>query len=783
MTNMPSRQSRAVVLGPGETEAIEAPYFVDSQTSGLDLQQILGVVRRHVWLIVVCVAIAVGSAAYLAGRETTQYVASAVIRLIDRGQTVGTGATSDVPLGGQSDPVRSELMVLTGRTVLGKVVDREGLRVYSTTTKIPVSFLEEVDVTLPPQEFGTIHLEFGDDRISYGPDGDRQSVPYGAPIAVEGAKFIVTEPPAEKSVVLRIVPRDLAIDYLQANLNTTPQKGTGGVDVQFTSISSELPPRVVNEVVRVYQEVNAEAARQNINRQRLFLEQQLRTTDSLLMVAQTGLSSFRSREQAYSVSGQFTAAQSNLIQVETQQAQLQGELRMYENLLSQIEALRSSGGSSDLNAWISLPGITSDPGMSQAFSQLVGYHTDRESMLAGPWARAETHPEVQRLNVLITSTEQRLTDAVRGKINSLRAQISSLGGLRGRALGQMSDLPRTEVEEVYLTQNLESLQQMANQLRNQYQSVRLEEAAEAGLVEIVQLATRAMPFRSGPWLKLLMGFLTGLMVGVGLTFLREKMDRSINRPEEIEEMLLVPNLAVIPRASPYLLEAPGQNGNSGSHNGFIEPAGAEAYRILRTNLLFSQGDLKTLVVTSAAPGEGKTMTAVNLAASCARQGLKVLLMECDLRRPSFGRYFESLDGIDLTSVLLEGRPWREAVRESGTPRLDLLLAGEFFPRAAEHLASADMKQLLDELSQRYDLVILDTSPLLVAADATVLGAIADGVLLVVRASETNRSAVQQAVHQLALVGARVVGTVLNDPEGAVSKYGSYYDYSVEYEAG
>ena len=93
-----------------------------------------------------------------------------------------------------------------------------------------------------------------------------------------------------------------------------------------------------------------------------------------------------------------------------------------------------------------------------------------------------------------------------------------------------------------------------------------------------------------------------------------------------------------------------------------------------------------------------------------------------------------------------------------------------------------MKSLLDQLSMEYDMVILDTSPLLVAADATVLGAIVDGVLLVVRATQTEREAVQQAMHHLTLVGARVVGTVLNDPEGVVSRYSTYYDYSAAYES-
>jgi Mrp family chromosome partitioning ATPase len=111
----------------------------------------------------------------------------------------------------------------------------------------------------------------------------------------------------------------------------------------------------------------------------------------------------------------------------------------------------------------------------------------------------------------------------------------------------------------------------------------------------------------------------------------------------------------------------------------------------------------------------------------------------------------------------------------------VILAGRSIPRAAEFLGGEEMKRLLKELSAEYDIVILDTSPLLVAADATVLGAIVDGVLLVVRATRTDRGAVEQAVHQLGLVGANIVGTVLNDPEGNASRFGSYYDYSAEYE--
>jgi capsular exopolysaccharide synthesis family protein len=765
-----------MIEGSTSTPRAEAAYRVEPEPSGIDFEKILGAFRRHVWFILVTTAVTLGVAAYMVSKEVDQFTAMAVIRLIDRNQPVGVETAGDVPLG-DADPLLSEMMVLKGRTVLGQAVDREGFRLFNTETWLPANFTEDVEITFPPDRFGTIRLEFEKDGVSYGPDEDRRRAAYGEPIILDGVRFVVSAPPAMKAVTLRVVRRDVAIDYLQAGLQTAVQEGTGGVDVSFTSTDPFVPPRVVNAAVQVYQEVNAELARQNVRRRRAFLEEQLRTTDSLLMTAQAGLSGFRAREQSYSAAGRFTAEQGNLIQVEIQQAQMQGDLRLQENTLNRVLQGRATGQSSDMSSLMA-SGIGSSPVVSQLYSQLVGYRTERESMLAGPWARAPTHPDVQRLDTLIAATEEKLLEAARDHVASLRAQIASLGSLRGRALAQMSNLPRTEVEEVYLTQNLAALQQMGDQLRDQYQAVRLEEAAQAGLVEIVQLATWSLPIPSSPWNKLLLGLLAGLMLGGGLALLREKLDHSINRPEEIEGILLLPNLAVIPQATTYLLES---GANGGGRRSPLDPPGAEAYRVLRTNLLYSQGELKTLVVTSAAPGEGKTMTAVNLAASIARQGRRVLLMECDLRRPSLKRYFEEREGLDLSDILLEDRAWREAVRPSGIPGLDLLLASRSVPRAAEFLAGAGMKELLDQLASQYDMVILDTSPLLVAADATVLGAIVDGVLLVVRTTHTDRGAVQQAVHQLSLVGANIVGTVLNDPEGAVARYGTYYDYSAAYE--
>lgn len=778
MSEIYPRPGRTAVEGPIPTRA-EAAYRVEPEPSWIDFGDILGTLRRNIWVILMTTAVTVGVAAYLASREQVRYTAMAAIRLIDRTPGVAGETTSEGVLG-TVDPVQSELMVLQGRNVLGKAVDREGFRLFDASTMAPASFIEDAEVTLAPDRSGRIRLEFGDEGVAYGPDSDRRTVAYGKPIVVEGARFVVPSAPVGMGrAVLDVVYRDQAIDYLQSALNADIVPGTGGVNVSLTSLDPGIPSPAVNAIVQAYQEINADLSRQNISRRRDFLEEQLRKTDSLFMAAQAGLSGFRAREQSYSAAGRFTTEQGNLIQVEIQQAQLQADMRMQENALNQVLQGRSTGQSIDLSTMMSVPGLSSDPVVSGLYSQLVTFRNERDAMLAGPWARAPTHPEVLRLYSLIAVTEEKLVQAAQNHVASLHAQVASLGSLRGRALAEMSNLPRTEVQEVFLTQNVAALQQMGDQLRDQYQAVRLEEAAEAGLVEIVQLSTGSYPVPISPWNKLFLGLMAGLMLGGGIALIREKMDHSINRPEDIEEILLIPNLGVIPEAGPYLLES-GSNG-AGSRSP-VDPPGAEAYRILRANLLFSQGGLKTLVVTSAAPGEGKTLTAVNLSAAIARQGLRVLLMECDLRRPSLNRFFKSQNGgIDLTDVLLGNRAWREAIYPSGVPGLDLLLASQAVPRAAEYLAGAEMKKLLDQLAVQYDMVILDTSPLLVAADAAVLGAIVDGVLLVVRATHTDREAVQQAMRQLSLVGARVVGTVLNDPEGSMARYKTYYDYSAEYE--
>jgi succinoglycan biosynthesis transport protein ExoP len=352
----------------------------------------------------------------------------------------------------------------------------------------------------------------------------------------------------------------------------------------------------------------------------------------------------------------------------------------------------------------------------------------------------------------------------------------------------------------------------------------MAEVVEAGNVEVVNLAdVPYLALWAGGPMRLALGLLFGLLLGGSGAFLLERMNTSIRRPEELDRMVPVPGLAVIPMIQQAGPRQPrlagllrrgrnGSDGAAGSPGGFgtlPQPLsiGTEAFRMLRTSLVWSESGetLRTIVVTSAAPGEGKTITAANLAVIFAHEGRRVLLIDSDVRRPKLHtmlRVPRSPGLVDLlrshsdmeelatrTQALQQGVvptevPAPDYIRSTSIRGLYLLPCGRIEPTMADLSSAARIRRLLGDLGKWFDVVILDTPPVLAVADAGILGAMADGVLLVVRAGQTDRTAVLRAHQHLAQIGARVVGTVFNDPEGEVTGEGGYYypyDYAVQTE--
>lgn len=204
---------------------------------------------------------------------------------------------------------------------------------------------------------------------------------------------------------------------------------------------------------------------------------------------------------------------------------------------------------------------------------------------------------------------------------------------------------------------------------------------------------------------------------------------------------------------------------------------AESYRILRTNIEYSSFDkeYKVIVVTSPEPEEGKSTTAGNLALCMAQEDKKVMLIDCDLRKPSMHKKFKVSNLIGLSDVMI-GKADLTMATHMYNKNLFLLTSGKVSPNPSEMLSSKVMSYLLESLKETFDYIILDTPPLKVVTDAQILSTKADGTILVVRAEKTKKESVKNAVDLLKNVNANIIGIVLNGIDASRNKYDYYYEY-------
>ena len=413
--------------------------------------------------------------------------------------------------------------------------------------------------------------------------------------------------------------------------------------------------------------------------------------------------------------------------------------------------------------------------MSQLYAQLARYQDAHDSLTAGVWGTLASHPDVKRLDTLIASTEGKIATAVRGQITGIDARLVSLDELISRSAAEMSALPTKEGEQTQLVQRVETYRRTADLLREKLQQAQVEEAVQIGQVEVVDLADLpTTPTGGRRAVKLAFGFLLGILLGGGSAYVVENRKAVIRREADLEAALRIPSLALIPR-----LKKSNGNGRHAVPRLQRNLDGSEAYRMLRTNLLFSEPlhGLKTLVVTSAVPQEGKTTTAANLAVAYAQQGHVVLLMDCDLRCAQIHELFQVPLEPGLTDLLLGRNEASDVIRSTRVEQLFVLSAGALPDNPSELIGSARLRKALEALSEGFDIIILDSPPVLVVPRAAILSKQVDGVLMVVRAEHTEREVARRAAHQLTALGARIVGTVLNGVAGRAVKYGAYYKQS------
>ncbi len=353
--------------------------------------------------------------------------------------------------------------------------------------------------------------------------------------------------------------------------------------------------------------------------------------------------------------------------------------------------------------------------------------------------------------------------ATQAQIEETQAEIDRLAGL-----------PARTVED---DQQLTALKSQVASLRQSYAALVGIAGSTANAVTVVDPATPpALPSSPRVLLNTLLAILVGLLIALGIAFVMEYLDDTVKSSEDVEEATGLPTLGTI-------LKMKSEKGRSDIYRlaTLLYPRGpaAEAYRTLRTNLAFASVDepVRTLLVTSSIPSEGKTTTAGNLAVAFAQAGRNVILLDADLRKPGVNRLFDMTNAWGLTTLLGGDEATIDDVAQlTEQENLRIVTTGPLPPNPAELLASQRMRTILERLTAAADLVIVDSPPLQAVTDAAILASITDGTLLVIDSGRTRRAATQHGREALAKAGARVLGVALNRMSARAANEYVYYDY-------
>ena len=343
---------------------------------------------------------------------------------------------------------------------------------------------------------------------------------------------------------------------------------------------------------------------------------------------------------------------------------------------------------------------------------------------------------------------------------------------------QTLELTQQVSEYTILEQEWEQAKSICDILDNRIKELNVTEDAGVLNISILEVALAAdKPSEPQRAVFMTKALILGLMLGIGLAFLRNMMDRRIRSADEVLALLGTPLLGTVPAMSKrQSLADKGQKMAKEAKSSV-----AEAFRTVRTAVFFSlpKDRAHSIQITSPLAGEGKSTLASNLSIAIAQSGQRVLLIDADFRHPTQHAIFKIDRENGLSSVLAGLQPLKQAICPTGTKGLDLLTSGPDVPNPAEMLGSQAFRQMLTKLASHYDRIIVDSAPIVPVADGSILAAACDASIMVVRAEQSTRNGLQHARTTLASADARVMGAVVNDVKHGSGRYG-YYSYGYRY---
>ena len=593
------------------------------------------------------------------------------------------------------------------------------------------------------------------------------------------------------------------IGALLASVAARPVRETDIIELVATGPTRASVIAAANAYLDAYQQYDLDQNRAEVSATKKFIEDQLAVVGPRLDSSEKSLEEFKTAHQMADLSSETQAIVGRQSQLAADYQQIDAEIRADEAQLQYVQSQIEQAGEGMAGK---LEGIGS-PVITSLQGSLNQLEVEKTNMMIGGFS--QTSERVRDLDRQIDSTRAQLGTALRSLITQqgfvdpagqLGARFESVVTLKtglaaaearkgalASALShydaQVARLPETERVLAGLTRDAETGQRVHSLLSERYEETRIQEAGRLPSVKIIDRAQGAG--QTAPDVQRSLSF--GLMFALGLALASawgaEYFDTSIHGPRELERRGYSV-LGSVPQLSPASRSRRRGDDDVTSHlitHTDVESSGAEAFRMLRTGLTFANAErqMRTITVTSPGPGEGKSTVAVNLASVLAQAGSRVLLVDADMRHPVLHAAFQHEKLPGLSDLIATGGELFQAIFPTSLDGLSCLPCGTTPPSPADLLTLNATRALLERLEAEYDYVVIDTPPVLVAADTPIIGALADTSIMVVRAGRTTLDAIEDARAAMLNGGAHLSGLVVNDVKRS-RRYGSYGYYYHKY---